>query len=300
MALELRSLRYLVTLSHRLNYGRAAADLGITQSALSRSIQALERHFGAQLFNRDRSGVTPTASGRQLIDHARGLLANADNLEQQFREAAAGRMGELSFGIAPVPARAILAASLRDRLTKAPLARNDVIVRGFDDLWPKLIAGEIEFLVAPSRLIPDFPPVRRERLGSFPVGLFVRRGHPLLNKARVQARFPLLLSSGNLLAFGGQNSTFPHLCEGVHAIEDLGSLVQLCLDTDGIMLTSPYAIRRELACGDLCDASSQGEFRGNFEVMLLSLSQRALSAAAKAMMASLRRQLRALEAAAAS
>lgn len=294
MAFDLRSLRYLVTLSRRMNYGRAAADLGITQSALSRSIQALERHFGAQLFNRDRSGVTPTASGRQLIDQAQGLLASAEDLERQFQETAAGRMGELSFGIAPVPARAILAGSLRDRLTTAPLARNNVMVRSFDALWPMLISGEIEFLVAPSRLIPDFPPVRREPLGQFPVGLFVRRGHPLLREAQPQARFPLLLSSRNLISFEEPNCTLTHVCEGIHAIEDLDSLVQLSLDTDGILLTSPYAIKRELACGDLCDASEQGDFHGSFEVMFLSLSQRAPSPAARAMKDTLRRQFRAL------
>src|SRR5579864_7449308 len=109
MALELRNLRYLVTLSRRLSYARAAEDLGITQSALSRSIQTLEEHFAVRLFDRSRSGVRPTGAGSRILERAQALLANADDLERNFREEAAGESGTLTFGMAHVPARALLA-----------------------------------------------------------------------------------------------------------------------------------------------------------------------------------------------
>ena len=47
--LDLRSLRYVVTLACRLSYARAAGELGISQPALTRAVQALEQRFGLRL-----------------------------------------------------------------------------------------------------------------------------------------------------------------------------------------------------------------------------------------------------------
>lgn len=63
MMIEFRRLRYLVTLAMQLSYARAAEDLGIKQSAVSRAIQSLEREMDLRLFDRDQSGVSVTAQG---------------------------------------------------------------------------------------------------------------------------------------------------------------------------------------------------------------------------------------------
>jgi DNA-binding transcriptional LysR family regulator len=54
MNMDLRRLRHVVILSKLQSYTRAAQELCITQSALSRSIQAIEKHAKVKLFDRDR------------------------------------------------------------------------------------------------------------------------------------------------------------------------------------------------------------------------------------------------------
>jgi DNA-binding transcriptional LysR family regulator len=64
--IDLRSLRYVVGLARQLSFTKAADELGVSQSALSRSIQQVERRSAARLFDRDRGGVYLTAVGRLL------------------------------------------------------------------------------------------------------------------------------------------------------------------------------------------------------------------------------------------
>ena len=78
MDVDLRKLRYFVAVADNLHFRKAAEQLHIAQPALSRSIGALERELGAQLFIRDKRSVTLTPAGRQLLDDARPLLVAAD------------------------------------------------------------------------------------------------------------------------------------------------------------------------------------------------------------------------------
>ena len=67
MNIELRSLRHVVVLSRLLSYTKAAQELCMTQSALSRSIQTTEEQLKARLFDRDRGGVHLTTLGRTFV-----------------------------------------------------------------------------------------------------------------------------------------------------------------------------------------------------------------------------------------
>lgn len=85
--LDLRRLRYFLTLADELNYGRAADVLHIAQPALSRSIAALERGLGVRLFERSRAGTRLAPAGELLREEARSLLRSADTLQRRIRVA---------------------------------------------------------------------------------------------------------------------------------------------------------------------------------------------------------------------
>jgi DNA-binding transcriptional LysR family regulator len=80
---ELRQLRYFVTVADELNFGRAAERLHIAGPSLSQQIKALERDLKVRLFDRDRRSVTLTASGAALLPHARALVDKADELRRR-------------------------------------------------------------------------------------------------------------------------------------------------------------------------------------------------------------------------
>ncbi|CKI36971.1 LysR family transcriptional regulator [Mycolicibacterium smegmatis] len=81
--MELRQLRYFVTVADELNFGRAAERLRIAGPSLSQQIKALERDLKVTLFDRDRRSVTLTSAGSALLPGARALIAQADELRRQ-------------------------------------------------------------------------------------------------------------------------------------------------------------------------------------------------------------------------
>ena len=78
MDLSLTGLRVLRAVAERGSFTAAAAELGYTQSAVSRQVAALERGSRATLFERRSDGVRLTTSGLILLRHARVVLDEID------------------------------------------------------------------------------------------------------------------------------------------------------------------------------------------------------------------------------
>ena len=87
--MELRQLRYFVTLAEELHFGRAAEREHIVQSALSQQVQRLERELGVRLLERSTHHVALTAAGVVFLVEARQILAHADRAAQAARNTAA-------------------------------------------------------------------------------------------------------------------------------------------------------------------------------------------------------------------
>ena len=96
--LELRHLRYFITVAEELHFSKAAEKLFITQPALSRQIRQLEEHVGAELLARNKRNVRLTKTGEYLLDEARFVFNHLDFVQQNIRRQAAGQQGELRIG----------------------------------------------------------------------------------------------------------------------------------------------------------------------------------------------------------
>jgi DNA-binding transcriptional LysR family regulator len=84
---EFRQLRFFVTLSEELHFGRAAAREHIAQSALSQQIQRLERELGVKLLDRSTHHVALTRAGAAFLGEARQILASASRAVAMARQA---------------------------------------------------------------------------------------------------------------------------------------------------------------------------------------------------------------------
>ena len=248
--IDLRGLRHLVALGRHLSYVRAADDLGITQPTLTRSIQALERRLQIRLFDRDRGQVSLTPPGRQIAERAAILLADAEALEASAKASGRGESGRIRFGLAPMPASALLPKVLADRLTRTPAVVNEVVVRDVEALWAMLTSGEIEFFISPNPPLHELSQVRAEVLGSFPLSLIVRAGHPAL-EAGESGPYPLLRSSWTGISI--PETITPHVLTRPNVIEDFSVLADLTARTDSIWLASAFAIPDQIAAGSLVE-----------------------------------------------
>lgn len=96
--MELRLLRYFVTLAETLNFHRAAERLHISQPPLTVAIRKLEQELGAPLFDRNPRGVTLTAAGEAALEPARIALAQAEQIRYAVKQGIAGERGRLAIG----------------------------------------------------------------------------------------------------------------------------------------------------------------------------------------------------------
>ncbi|QMU77298.1 LysR family transcriptional regulator [Streptacidiphilus sp. PB12-B1b] len=91
MELELRHLRALCAIADAGSMGRAAAELGTSQQAMSTQLHRIELHFGEPLFERKTVGVRPTRYGAEVLARARDVLARAEGLGRRAVEDASPR-----------------------------------------------------------------------------------------------------------------------------------------------------------------------------------------------------------------
>ncbi|MEV8376676.1 LysR family transcriptional regulator [Kribbella sp. NPDC056861] len=107
--MELRQLRYFVTVAEELHFGKAAERLAIVQPAVSQQVARLERELGLRLLDRTSRRVTLTGDGERMLREARAVLAAADRATEVAAELAAGQAGVFRIGSS---------AGLRERLDR--------------------------------------------------------------------------------------------------------------------------------------------------------------------------------------
>jgi DNA-binding transcriptional LysR family regulator len=98
--MELRHLRYFVSVGQEQHFGRAAARLRVAQPAVSRQIQDLEKELGFLLFDRLPRGVRLNAAGELFLSDAQRILQDVAEAKRRAERIALGKAGTLRIGIA--------------------------------------------------------------------------------------------------------------------------------------------------------------------------------------------------------
>jgi DNA-binding transcriptional LysR family regulator len=188
MTLELHQLRQALVLMEHGSFVRAAAALHLSQPALSRSIQALERSFGSELFQRSSSGVVPTDVGRLYLERARDLLRMADELHRDAVAHGTLEAGRIAVGGGPYPAESFLGEAVARFVAQYPRVSVQLQTRVWDELLRSLRSRELDFFVAETSTLarePDLDIVPMPAQHS--VYFVARRAHPLAGRVDVTA-----------------------------------------------------------------------------------------------------------------
>lgn len=127
---DLRALRYFITVLEAGSLSRAAALLYVAQPALTAQIKKLESELGAQLFERSHAGVTPTPAGMQLYHDARRLLSDAAALRERFQRPTQGLEGSVTLAVPSLLSSLLMGPVLKQLKLRHPFVRVFVL----DDL----------------------------------------------------------------------------------------------------------------------------------------------------------------------
>lgn len=96
--MDLKQLRSFIAVANTLNFGRAARQLHLSQSALSIQIQNLEAHLGVPLLERNRRTVRLTAAGESVLADSEALLQQVADIELRAARIGSGEVGHLRVG----------------------------------------------------------------------------------------------------------------------------------------------------------------------------------------------------------
>lgn len=176
----LDDLASFATVARTRSFTRAAAELGLSPSALSHAMKALETRLGVRLLARTTRSVAPTAAGEMLlrsIDPALAQVASGLAALADWRDAPSGTVRLATFGYA---ARTILAPRLPPFLLDHPDISVEVIV---EDRLIDVVAGGFDAGIRLGETVPrDMvavpvgPPLRTVVVGT--PGYFVHRDRP--------------------------------------------------------------------------------------------------------------------------
>ncbi|MBY6092673.1 LysR family transcriptional regulator [Maritimibacter alkaliphilus] len=199
--MELRALRYFLTVADTGSFSRAAEVLHVAQPAVSRQIQALEQEFGLSFLRRTARGAVLTREGQMLYDRARGLIDGFDELATDLATQRDRPRERIRIGVPPTCAEdhgVQLFEMLSEALPEADIEMTEGLSRYLPDL---LLDGSLDLIISLQEKHTDalqFQLIERE-----PMVYFARSDNPLLRDAAPLplaelAEVPLVLSTGFL------------------------------------------------------------------------------------------------------
>lgn len=243
--MELRKIKHVVTLAKAGSFVRASEQLGITQSALTRSIQAIEQELGLCLFDRGRGGAVPTRAGLQLTQEGEELLERMWTLENNMTMLANGEAGNVSFGMGPLPASVILPDLLNFMAQEHSGIKLKTQIGSLSELLTALKSDRLEFLILSQASIDERSKIfSNHRVGKMQLVALVRQGHPLLNEMPPPdlSAFPLLggtpMDEEKKRANRIYNPSI--MCDNYHILRDV------TLRSDSVWITADCMAQGEL------------------------------------------------------
>jgi DNA-binding transcriptional LysR family regulator len=267
-SLELRHLKAIVMLAEELSYTKAAFRLGISQPAVTRTIQDAERKLGRQLFERNKTKVRLTDAGRTYVAEARLALEHEERAMYSAKAAAQNVEANLNIGRSqytdPLLTDALLAVHLplypqldiQLHSAFAPELAHDVLVGRLDlalivhpDLSPRLSTTKITEAPLHVLLSEDDPLAGQTRLRLQDLSgkrwiMFDRRAHPSL--------YEILFEHAH--ACNAEPRGLHHVMSAEEAgqLVTRGSGVAFLSKTGALRVAHNGLVARELDEADLC------------------------------------------------
>jgi DNA-binding transcriptional LysR family regulator len=281
--MNLKHLSHWLALAETGSFSRAAEKLHITQSALSRSIQVLEEELGGSLVDRVGKKNELTPLGQSVLERARRIVHEAQELKQGAALLQEGGLGCLRVGLGSGPGAMLMTPWLCHMAEHHPTVHVSVS-RGSTELQlAQLRERQLDALVVDVRRVAMAPDLKMEHIVEMRAGFLCRRGHPLLQQpgpvpfdallAYPMASTPLSQEVARILVDHYGPRANPAQMATLQC-EDIASLIDVVRQTDAVFLGIMGAARQGLAEGSLVELSLAPPFLAGARLGLFTLAGR--------------------------
>ncbi len=254
--LDLYQLKTFVAAADARSFSGAARRLSLSQSAVSRQIEALEESFGLPLFTRGRRTAELTEAGERLLVYAQAILAQANEAREALRELRELEAGELVLAATTTPARYLVAPTMVQFSSEHPRVALRLVIGDQNEIAAALSDGRAHLAVISGPGIPEqhlfLEPCMGDRLV-----LIAPAGHPLTARSSVEPR-DLLRERLIVPAAGGCERAavdafleLHGLAEGLRMweLDDTESIKQAVAAGGGLAFLSELAVEAEERVG---------------------------------------------------
>ncbi len=183
--MDYRRIQLFLAAARRGNLTEAAADLGISQPALSKSLKALEKSLGVRLLERGRFGVKPTPFGEALMSHGSAMEAELRNAISEIDALKGATRGHVLLGCGPAEATRVLPRALLLLMKTHPDLKVTVLYGLNETLMPWVKQGEVDFALSSVPGRPADADLAHEQLMTESGAVVVRAAHPLARRRSV-------------------------------------------------------------------------------------------------------------------
>jgi DNA-binding transcriptional LysR family regulator len=183
--MDVRHLRNMLAIIEEGSLGKAAQRLNMSQPALTKSIQRLEKHLGVRLFERDIRGMKPTFYAESLTGYAKATCIGMAEAESQIAALRSGTEGVITVAAPPLIATELLPEILVRLSQKRPRLQVRVVAQN-RNLFTDLLDGKFSLVVA--MLYNEMPKqgLAKEWLFDDRLVLAMRPDHPLAKRRKIK------------------------------------------------------------------------------------------------------------------
>jgi DNA-binding transcriptional LysR family regulator len=200
MKIDFDGIQAFVLVAETGGFGKAANQLHVTQTALTRRIQKLEAYLGVRLLDRTTRSVQLTAVGREFLPHARRLVSDTTSLVGRLKDMSRLGKGNITIASVPTMAHHALPSVIREYTKQHPGNRIRIIESNAAEVARTVLHDQAEFGITIQ--LERYPDLIEEPILREPFMLYCRDEHPFSKQKSVAWKD---LHEAELIMVGGMS-----------------------------------------------------------------------------------------------
>lgn len=277
MGIQLDDIDYFLAVAEEGQVRKAAQRLGISQPAVTKALQRLEKELGFELFERSVKGMTPTKVAEQFRHRTSALRGALRDAVKEATDLHLGALGLLRVGVSPLYAQRLFVPAFLQLHRQRPAATVRASVHLNDELWRLLRQGELDLTLSslPATVPDDLQTIE---LMQDDLCMVARAEHPLHQQRRLKladlAQVQWMLPGPDVAARRHVEARLaqaglPPPRIALEVSNTAGQMRQILRDTDLVSLMSESMLAGEAGAGLAVLPLSQARVRRAVGITLL-------------------------------